>query len=61
MMPMVSNGAGESLYRDGIFPTADGRAKLHLVSCETFVEHPDAEYDFILNTGRTVETLAHPH
>jgi len=46
---------GESLYRDGVFPTADGRAKLHLVPCEPFVEQPDAEYDFILNTGRTVE------
>jgi len=46
---------GESLYRDGIFPTPDGRASLYTVPCEPFVEHPDAEYDFILNTGRTVE------
>ncbi|HEX9200898.1 MAG TPA: nitrate reductase [Acidobacteriaceae bacterium] len=46
---------GERLYGDGIFPTADGRAKLHLVPCEPFIEQPNKEYDFILNTGRTVE------
>jgi assimilatory nitrate reductase catalytic subunit len=46
---------GESLYRDGIFPTPNGRANLYTVPCEPFVEQPDAEYDFILNTGRTVE------
>jgi len=46
---------GERLYTDGIFPTADGRAKLHLVPCEPFPEQPNHEYDFILNTGRTVE------
>jgi assimilatory nitrate reductase catalytic subunit len=46
---------GESLYKDGIFPTKDGRALLHMVPCDAFVEQPDAEYDFILNTGRTVE------
>ena len=46
---------GKSLYRDGVFATADGRGKLHVVPCEPFVEQPNAEYDFILNTGRTVE------
>ena len=46
---------GERLYTDGVFPTADGRAKLHLVPCDPFVEQPNKEYDFILNTGRTVE------
>jgi predicted molibdopterin-dependent oxidoreductase YjgC len=46
---------GERLYTDGIFPTTDGRAKLHLVPCEPFVEQPNKEYNFILNTGRTVE------
>lgn len=46
---------GERLYTDGIFPTPDGRAKLHLVPCEPFAEQPNQEYDFILNTGRTVE------
>jgi assimilatory nitrate reductase catalytic subunit len=46
---------GTSLYRDGVFPTADGRAILHKVLCEPFREQPDQEYGFILNTGRTVE------
>jgi assimilatory nitrate reductase catalytic subunit len=46
---------GQSLYRDGIFPTPDGRARIHTVPCDPFVEQPDADYDFILNTGRTVE------
>jgi anaerobic selenocysteine-containing dehydrogenase len=46
---------GERLYTDGVFPTADGRAKLHLVPCEPFAEQPNKEYNFILNTGRTVE------
>jgi anaerobic selenocysteine-containing dehydrogenase len=46
---------GERLYSDGIFPTADGRAILHLVPCDPFTEQPNREFDFILNTGRTVE------
>jgi anaerobic selenocysteine-containing dehydrogenase len=46
---------GESLYQDGNFPTANGRAKLHNVPCEPFREQPDSEFSFILNTGRTVE------
>jgi assimilatory nitrate reductase catalytic subunit len=46
---------GERLYADGIFPTDDGRAILHSVPCEPFTEQPNEEYDFILNTGRTVE------
>ena len=46
---------GERLYRDGVFPTASGRAQLHLVPCLPFSEQPNDEYPFILNTGRTVE------
>jgi assimilatory nitrate reductase catalytic subunit len=46
---------GERLYADGVFPTPDGRAILHLLPCDPFLEQPDKEYDFILNTGRTVE------
>ena len=46
---------GERLYGDGIFPTASGRAQLHLVPCLPFSEQPTEEYPFILNTGRTVE------
>lgn len=46
---------GDRLYRDGVFPTESGKAKLHCVPCLPFVEQPDSEYDLILNTGRTVE------
>jgi anaerobic selenocysteine-containing dehydrogenase len=46
---------GERLYADGIFPTPDGRAILHNVPCDPFVEQPNDDYDFVLNTGRTVE------
>jgi anaerobic selenocysteine-containing dehydrogenase len=46
---------GPRLYEDGIFPTPDGRARLHNVPCEPFLEQPNEEYSFILNTGRTVE------
>ena len=46
---------GERLYQDGVFPTKDGKAILHCVPCEPFSEQPNAEYDLILNTGRTVE------
>ncbi len=46
---------GRSLYTDGVFPTSDGRAILHQVPCNPFVEQPNHEYSFILNTGRTVE------
>jgi anaerobic selenocysteine-containing dehydrogenase len=46
---------GERLYTDGIFPFEGGRAKLHNVPCDAFLEQPDEKYNFILNTGRTVE------
>ena len=46
---------GERLYADGVFPTASGRAQLHLVPCLPFSEQPNDEYPLILNTGRTVE------
>jgi len=46
---------GPSLYSDGVFPTDDGRARIYTVPCDPFVEQPDTEFDFILNTGRTVE------
>jgi len=46
---------GERLYLDGIFPTDTGKATLHSVPCLPFVEQPNAEYNLIFNTGRTVE------
>jgi ferredoxin-nitrate reductase len=46
---------GERLYENGVFPNPDGRARLHCVPCEPFVEQPNREFPIILNTGRTVE------
>jgi len=46
---------GDRLYTAGVFETQDGRARLHCVPCEPFLEQPNQEYDLILNTGRTVE------
>ena len=46
---------GERLYANGIFPRENGRALLHCVPCLPFTEQPDAEFDLVLNTGRTVE------
>ncbi|MBS1798722.1 MAG: molybdopterin-dependent oxidoreductase [Acidobacteria bacterium] len=46
---------GPSLYRDGVFATDDGRARIHCVPCDPFAEQPDTNFEFILNTGRTVE------
>ena len=43
------------LYADGIFETADGKAKLLPIEWQPFPEQPNTEYPFILNTGRTVE------
>jgi anaerobic selenocysteine-containing dehydrogenase len=43
------------LYTDGIFQTADGKARLLPVHWEPFPEQPTDEYPFVLNTGRTVE------
>ncbi len=43
------------LYQDGVFQTADGRAKLWVVENEAPPEVPNTEYPFWLNTGRTVE------
>jgi anaerobic selenocysteine-containing dehydrogenase len=43
------------LYTDGGFQTDDGRARLIPVSWEPFPEQPNAEFPFVLNTGRTVE------
>jgi assimilatory nitrate reductase catalytic subunit len=43
------------LYADGRFETADGRAQLIPTLWEMFPEPPNAEFPFVLNTGRTVE------
>jgi len=46
---------GKRLYEDGVFQTPDGRARLYSVPWEPFLEQPNSEYSFVLNTGRTVE------
>ena len=43
------------LYSDGIFPTEDGKAKLLPIEWKPFPEQPNAQFPFVLNTGRTVE------
>jgi anaerobic selenocysteine-containing dehydrogenase len=43
------------LYSDGHFSTADGKARLLCVEWEPFPEQPNADFPFVLNTGRTVE------
>ncbi|MBL8353126.1 MAG: molybdopterin-dependent oxidoreductase [Burkholderiaceae bacterium] len=40
------------LYTDGVFPTADGRAKFAAVSPRALAEKRDASHPFSLNTGR---------
>jgi assimilatory nitrate reductase catalytic subunit len=52
----AENPAGSPrLYADGRFATADGKAVLRCLTPEPLPEGPDADYPFILNTGRTVE------
>lgn len=48
-------GPPKRLYGDGVFPTPDRKAKLYCVDWEPFPEQPNAEFPFVLNTGRTVE------
>lgn len=43
------------LYPTGEFQTADGRARLLPTQWAPFPEQPNAEFPFVLNTGRTVE------
>ena len=55
-LPEGAAPAAESrLYEDGVFPTADGRARLLCAHWEPFPEQPNREYPLVLNTGRTVE------
>lgn len=43
------------LYSDGKFQTDDGKGRLLPVEWESFPEQPNADFPFVLNTGRTVE------
>ena len=51
----IAPGKASRLYADGVFRTADGRAKLICAEWAPFPEQPGGDYPFILNTGRTVE------
>ncbi|MDP8937190.1 MAG: nitrate reductase [Actinomycetota bacterium] len=48
-------GGTPSLYADGVFQTASGRAKLWCVSPEPVSDAVNDRFPFLLNTGRTVE------
>jgi anaerobic selenocysteine-containing dehydrogenase len=47
--------ASRRLYGDGVFQTADGKARLIPTAWEPFPEQPTDDYPLVLNTGRTVE------
>lgn len=49
-----SEGA-RRLYCDGVYPYADGKAKLLAMDWQDINERPDAEFPFWLNSGRVVE------
>ncbi|HXD75619.1 MAG TPA: nitrate reductase [Vicinamibacterales bacterium] len=46
---------GARLYTDGQFQTENGKARLLPTKWEPFPEPPNAQFPFVLNTGRTVE------
>ncbi|HEV7915462.1 MAG TPA: molybdopterin dinucleotide binding domain-containing protein, partial [Albitalea sp.] len=50
--PAGATGGLARLYEDGIFPTADGRARFADTPHEPLAEPRDARYPFSLNTGR---------
>lgn len=52
--PGAPQGA-RRLYTDGRFETEDGRARLLPTEWTMFPEPPNADFPFVLNTGRTVE------
>jgi len=52
--PLASGAAAGKmrLYADGVFPTADGRARFAATPWKAVAEPVDARYPFSLNTGR---------
>ncbi len=42
----------ERLYADGVFPTADGKAKFSAIAYKPLAEARESRYPFSLNTGR---------
>jgi assimilatory nitrate reductase catalytic subunit len=51
-MPEGATQGKARLYEDGVFPTADGRAKFAATPYVPLAEPRDARYPFSLNTGR---------
>ncbi len=54
-LPAGEAPATRRLYADGLFQTADKKARFFAVECEDAPEPVTAQFPFILNTGRTVE------
>jgi assimilatory nitrate reductase catalytic subunit len=50
--PAGANSGKKRLYEDGVFPTANGRARFIVTKPSAAAEVPDARYPFRLNTGR---------
>ena len=50
--PEGASGGAVRLYADGIFPTADGRARFADTAYVKLAEPRDARFPFSLNTGR---------
>jgi anaerobic selenocysteine-containing dehydrogenase len=51
----ITTSGTPRLYTDGVVNTPDGKIVLRPVAPVPMTEPPNAEYPFILNTGRTVE------
>jgi assimilatory nitrate reductase catalytic subunit len=50
--PAGATHGATRLYADGVFPTADGRARFAAIAPRPTAEKRDAHYPFALNTGR---------
>ena len=51
-LPTGRRGGTKRLYADGIFPTSSGRARFNAVEYRPAAEPIDADFPFILTTGR---------
>ena len=51
-LPEGATGGRARLYEDGVFPTADGKARFAAVAYQGVAEPRDARYPFSLTTGR---------
>jgi anaerobic selenocysteine-containing dehydrogenase len=51
-LPQGRSGGTKRLYGNGVFPTESGRARFHAVEYRPASEPIDADYPFVLTTGR---------